>query len=376
MDDRLQNHPHFTRWCDPVSGTVSYLLTRRLGPLQKVWYFMEPCMRGESPILWFHVAHPPARQWTSAAVSLDPDQPQIRHFPHAVSAGNPMLTADGGTAWLPIADGIYEQPFDGEPREVFRLPRELLQGRQLHGLVTDLSLSTDNRRFLLDCHIGNRWLLATVDRLDASFTPLRWFGNRHYHAVFSRHDPDLFMVNLGHWTDPVTGDKFEMNNRIWIMDTALSCYQPLLPDAWFGRNSWNCHEWWTKEGNINVCDYQRGVIEADPHTHQSKVIWPRTCTHAQSDSSNRWFAGDVNCYRWNDKAPCSVWFFNRDSGRETAIVSKMPPQPLAWRDFRSYHIDPHPSFSEDGRYIAYTTTAPGYLTVALAPVDPLVQATS
>lgn len=371
----LEAHPCFTPWRDPVSGALSYLLTHRVGPLQKVWYFMEACMRGNSPVLWFHVAHPPSREWTTAAVNLDPANPEVRHYPHSVSAGNPMLAPDGETAWLPVADGLYEQPFGGSPREILRLPPKLMGGRHLFSLVTDLSLSADGRRFLLDSHIGNRWLIATADRETGEVTPLRWFGNRHHHAVFSRHDPDLFMVNLGHWTDPITGDKFEMNNRIWVMDTKLTRYEPLLPESWFGRNSWNCHEWWTREGKINLCDYERGVIEADPATHESRVIWPRPCTHAQSDASNRWFAGDVNCYKWNERAPCAVWFFNRETGRETPIVSTMPPQPLPWRDFRAFHIDPHPSFSEDGRHIAYTTTAPGYLTVALAPVTPLVEAT-
>ncbi len=363
-------------WRDPRSGVLSYLLTHRLGPLQKAWYFMEPAMRGDNPCLWFYVAHPPARQWTSAAVRLDPRNPEIRHFPHTVANGNPMLAPGGETAWIPVADGIYEQTFDGPPREILRLPRDLLGGRHLFSLVTDLSLSADGQRFVLDCHIGNRFLIAVADRHSGEVTPLRWFGNRHHHAAFSRHDPGLFMVNLGHWTDPVTGDKFEMNNRIWIMDTELNRYEPLLPWAWFGRNSWMCHEWWTEEGKINVCDYKRGVLEVDPDTKEVKVIWARACTHAQSDASNRWFAGDVNCYKWNDNSPCSVWFFNRETGREIPVVSRMPPQPLEWRDFRAYHIDPHPCFSEDGAFIAYTTTAPGYLTVALAPVAPLVEATA
>jgi hypothetical protein len=53
----------------------------------------------------------------------------------------------------------------------------------------------------------------------------------------------------------------------------------------------------------------------------------------------------------------------------------MPPQPIAWRDFRAYHIDPHPAFSADGQWMTYTTTAPGYLTVAMAPVAAFVAAT-
>jgi hypothetical protein len=49
----------------------------------------------------------------------------------------------------------------------------------------------------------------------------------------------------------------------------------------------------------------------------------------------------------------------------------MPPQPLPWRDFRAFHIDPHPHFSADGQWVIYTTTALGKVSVALTPVEPL-----
>ncbi len=372
----LDRHPAFTRWEDPESGAVSYLLTERTADYQKAWYFMEPGLRGRNPALWFYACDPPSRQWYTCAVRLDLTHPGIERFPHTLSNGNPMLAGDGDHAWIPLEDGIYEQDLGGTCREMFRLPADALKGRHLFQLVTDLSLSCDGETFLLDCHIGNRWLIATVNRHSGEFRPLRWFGSRHHHAVFSKHDPDRFMVNLGHWTDPITGDKFEMNNRIWVMDTKLTRYAPLLPDAWFGRNSATCHEWWTREGKIAYCDYGQGVLETDPDSRETRLLWERTCTHAMSDAANRYIVGDCGCYKWNEREPCSVWFHNRDTGREIPIVSRMPPIPMAWRDFRAYHIDPHPCFSEDGRWITYTTTAPGFLTVAMAPVEALAARTT
>ncbi|MGC9452453.1 MAG: hypothetical protein ACP5I4_13530 [Oceanipulchritudo sp.] len=372
----LESHPAFTRWEDPESGAVSYILTKRIAEYQKAWYFMEPGLRGGNPALWFYACHPPAKQWYSCAVRLDADDPEIKAFPNTLANGNPMLAPGGDTAYVPVEDGIHEQSLDGTCRERFRLPPDVLGGRHLFSLVTDLNLSCDGKTFLLDCQIGNRWLIATVDRESGAFRPLRWFGNRHHHAVFSKHDPDLFMVNLGHWTDPITGDKFQMNNRIWIMDTKLTRYAPLLPDAWFGQNSATCHEWWTPEGRIAYCDYTQGVLETDPDTRQTRMLWERHCTHAQSDPTHRFFVGDHGCYKWNAKEPCSVWFFNSETGRETPVVTRMPPPPMAWRDFRAYHIDPHPCFSGDGEWITYTTTAPGFLTVALAPVAHLTTQTS
>lgn len=372
----LENHSAFTKWTDPESGVVSYLLTDRVAEYQRAWYFMEPGLRGGNPYLWFQACHPPSKKWTLGAVSLTEDQEGIREFPFTVGCRNPLLTEDGLRAYVPIEDGIYEVGLRGPPRELFRLPRELLKGRHLYQLVTDLSLSCDGKTFLLDAEIGNAWLIATVDRESAECTPLQWFGSRHHHTFFSRHDPTLFMVNQGHWTDRVTGQKFAMNNRIWVMDTKMTRYAPLLPDAWFGHNSETCHEWWTTKGTIAYCDYRHGVFETDPDTRRTVKIWDRRCTHAMGEDSNRYYVGDQGCYKWNERSPCSVWFYNRESGREIPIVSRMPSHPLPWRDFRTYHIDPHPAFSGDGRWITYTTTAPGYLTVAMAPVADLATATA
>jgi hypothetical protein len=337
---------------------------------------MEPAMRGGNPVLWFQAAHPPVKQWYCCAVPLGDPSAAIISFPNTLGSQNPMLTEDGLRAYVPLDDGIYEHDLEGGWRELFRLPRELIRGRHLYSLVTDLNLSCDGTTFLLDAEIGNRWLIATVDRESGDCTPLQWFGSRHHHAVFSRHDPTLFMVNQGHWTDRVTGDKFAMNNRMWVMDTKMTRYAPLLPDAWFGRNSETCHEWWTTEGKIAYCDYRNGVFETDPDTRSTEKIWDRRCTHAMGEDTNRFYVGDQGCYKWNEKTPCSVWFYNRITGRELPIVTKMPPPPMDWRDFRTYHIDPHPNFSADGSWITYTTTGPGYLTVALTPVAPLVEATS
>ncbi|HLL88475.1 MAG TPA: hypothetical protein VK324_04170, partial [Tepidisphaeraceae bacterium] len=65
---------------------------------------------------------------------------------------------------------------------------------------------------------------------------------------------------------------------------------------------------------------------------------------------------------------CEVLFYDRTTRRETRIVSAMakPPMPR-----QPYHLDPHPQFTPDGNYIAYTTFDRGAVDVALAPTAPL-----
>ncbi len=113
------------------------------------------------------------------------------------------------------------------------------------------------------------------------------------------------------------------------MDTHLSRYEPLLPSNWFGHNSWNCHEWRTKSGRIMLYDCVHGVLLVDPQPHHTSVVWLRPVTHAESYRNGCWLAGYENCYNWNEQHPCSVWFFNWESGREWPVVSAMPPHSLS-----------------------------------------------
>jgi hypothetical protein len=70
-----------------------------------------------------------------------------------------------------------------------------------------------------------------------------------------------------------------------------------------------------------------------------------------------------------------VTFSNTETGREVDIVSVgCMPEPEGGR--RRYHVDPHPRFCADDRYICYTTTVQGRADVAIVPVAELIALTS
>lgn len=374
----LSEHPHFEPWKDSGSGVTSHVLKSVAAPMQKAWYFVRPSIGASANILWFYACDPPLRKWRTAAISLDPQHPEVKNFPATtmtLQSGNGLLNEAGDVAWIPVHEGIYRFSFEGETEQVFRLPPSEIEGRHLFRLVTDLTLSSDGKNFLLDSWIGNQWQLGLADRETGEYTRLRCFGRDHHHGIFSSHDPDLFLINHGHWLDPYTGRKSEMDVRMWVMNTKLDLYQPLDPTKWFGRNSQTCHEWWSPEGKVQYCDYDRGIIEQDPLDHTSaKVIWDRPSTHGMVSPCGRYLVCDVNPYFWDEKRPCQVWFKDLESGREIPIVSKMPPHGVKAPDVRAYHLDPHPHFSADGQHVIYTTSAGGKMSVALASVSELLKA--
>jgi hypothetical protein len=367
----LAKHPYFEPWTDPASGVTSYLLKERVAPIQKGLYYVTPSVSADGRWLWFSAAFPPSHQAFLAAACLDPADPRIRSFPATARGGNPLVLPEGDAVHVPIEDGIWRLAFDGTIVPVLRMPAEIIAGRRLFSLVTDLTVSADGRYFALDSHIGNRWLVSLGEVATGRVTPLRWFAACHHHAAFSPVDPDLMLVNQGPWNDPITGDKFDMNVRMWLMDTRLTRYEPLFGDLWFGRNCQSCHEWWTADGRICWCDYDRGVFECDPNAvpRTRTLVWPRPMWHGQCDPSGRYFCGDQYPYHRTGDKPCRVFFFDRRAGRDVAIVSAMRLPDLPHGEWRPFHLDPHPHFSPDGRFVVYTTTARGTVDVAIAPVE-------
>jgi hypothetical protein len=348
----------------------SFVLTERAAPFQKGLYYVTPSVSRDGRHLWFDAAFPPSRTWRLAVASLDPGRPFVRLFPATGGGGNPLVCPEGDRAWVAIGDSIYLLDIEGGLALVARLPQELVGNRHLFRLVTDLTLSADGTKFVLDSQIGNRFLMSTADLRTGEVTPLRWFFVDHHHAQFSPVDPSLILVGHGPWHDPVTGEKGDINLRMWIMDTALTRYEPVQPDLWFNRNCRSCHEWWMPDGRVAWVDYDDGVYVCGLEDRRRELVWRhRLLCHAQCDPTMRYFVADENPYGRSEERPCRVLLYDSLSGRETAIASTMPLPPLPPGEWRSYHLDPHPHFSPDGRYVAYTTTALGSVNVALAPVE-------
>lgn len=304
----LSRHPHFTEVVDDTSGIKRFVLSEHVMPLQKAWYFVTPSIGTGSQWLWFHAVTPPSNQWVCAAVSLDPNNPDIRVFPGTLVNGNPMLVDDGSAMLAPIEDGVYRIDVDGRCEEQFRIPKEFVKGRKLWRLVTELTRSCDGRHIIMDSQIGNRTVVWVWDTEQREARLLRSLDKKHMHTIASPTDPDLFIINQNPGFDPISGDKIDMDVRIWLMNISQTRFEPLQADLWWNHNAMPCQEWWTPDGNVQWCDYQDGIYECAAHgeSRPRTLVWPRKLIHGQIDPTGRWMAGDYHPYKWNDKTPCSV----------------------------------------------------------------------
>jgi hypothetical protein len=371
MSHPLDDHPYFTRWTDPQTEAESYVLSERIAPIMKAHYFETPSMKGDSKWLWFGALCPPGNAWQVGVVSLDPDDPQIRLIPGAHYTGNPWVDPDGETICVPIDEGIFRFDVEGNWTELFRMPNDVRKNRYLYKLVTDLTVTADGRYFLLDSHVGNRWLLSLVDCQTGELTELEWFHNAHIHCFASPVDPTLFAVAQNHWIDPTTGEKNNMHVRLWFMDTQGTRYEPVFGDLWFGHNCMSCHEWFGPDGTFYWCDYREGIYHCGTGPDRTReLLWNRPSWHGQTDpSTGRYHVADIRPYTWN---PCQVYFYDAQLQRDLAIASDLPSPLVQGPNWRKWHLDPHPHFSQDGQYVIHTTTAPrGEISVAVVPTEPL-----
>jgi len=365
MPATLEGHPFFEPWTDPRSGITSYVLTKRVAPVQLGFYFTNPSMSPDGNWLWFYTAFPPGKPRTLGVVGLDAEAPMIRHFPgDAFSSGSPMVAPESDAVYFCLGNSVWRQGIEGEPQVACTLSEEWINKRRFNRLATHLTLSADGRYFLLDGDIGAHWWVGLGDRETGEVTVLHEFPRHYNHAQFSTVDPDLFLIAQDWWNDPVTGQYFCYDHRIWLMDTHQTRFEPLRPKDWFGHGTSASHEWWSKDGLICWVDYREGAYECNLADQTARKVWQGPLCHAHCDATRRYWCADESPYKW-ERQPCEVRFYDRESDVEVKVVSGMPKPPIPRR---AYHIDPHPHFSPDGQWIVYTTTVLGNVDVAVTPV--------
>ncbi len=366
-----ERHPYFEPWTDPESGVISYILTERVAAVQQGFYFVNPSMSADGKWLWFYAAFPPAEEHTLGVVSTDADNPEIRHFPRAgFRAEAPLIDPNSKGCYFANRSTVYWQPVDCcEPTPVCSLDPDWIAGRYQDLMATHITLSTDGHTLLLNGRIGNHWWVGLGDTRTGKVEILKEFGRHYNHAQFSYHDPDLFSIAEDHWRDMTSGQQFPFEQRIWLMRTDGSVFEPFRGQDYFGHNSNVCHEFWSKDGWMCWADYERGAYEGTVEGREANCVWPRPVCHVHCTSQRRYWVADQTPYRW-DEEPCQVLFYDRETGKEVAIASGLPSHymPRRW-----YHTDPHPHFSPDDEWVIYTTTVRGTFDLAVARVSDLAE---
>lgn len=336
-------------WRDSRTGVRSHILTEQVAPHQQSFYFVNASHSADGRVVWFYAFFPPAGSEAGGRTLgvLDMREGMVRHFPETQFIdGSPLVDPRTGEAYWVAGLEIWKRTPDpaDDPVTVNQFSPELAASRPLKRLATHLTMSCDRRALTIDAQIGTRWYVGTAP---VDGTPIEiWqeFDRCYNHAQFSPTDPDLQLLAQDWWHDPVTGRRHDYADRLWLIRHGEEA-RPIFPDDPSNRRT---HEWWGADGlHVWYVDYERRTERVQVEIGTRTNVWPGGTCHSHCDAAGRFIVGDIGTYSWS-RTGCRVAFFNTTTGTEIDIVSDLP-EPFGSRG--RYHVDPHPRFCLDDRYI-------------------------
>lgn len=340
--------------------------------MRQSFYFVNRSLTTDGRFCWFYAGYPPSADANYGRVLgvVDFEDDEVRVFPEtAFLDGSPLIDPRSGEAYWVTGQEIWRRGPKQSMRAqlVNRFPDDLARGRRPYRITTHLTFCADGTSLNIDAQIGRDWYVGDAP-MDG--TPVRiWqhFTRCYNHGQFSPVDRDLQLIAQDWWIDPATGERGAIDNRMWLIRRGEHAF-PILEQG----SPLHTHEWWSSDGaSVWYVDYSTGTWNVDISSRVPELVWPGGRCHSHATADGRFLVGDNGSYNWANG--CRVTFYNTLSGTELNIASSLP-LPDIGRD--KYHIDPHPQFCCDDQIIAYTTTVGGEVTLALTPVDRLIELTS
>ncbi len=363
----------FTPWRNLASGVESLILTERLAPVQRQFYFTNPNMTSDGRFMWVACSYPPEGGRHAipvlAVVDFEQDEMRVCHETQ-FSCESPLVDPENGDVYWTNETDLWRRGPHPEDRPVLinRFPRALAKGRRINHIAVDLTFSADRTSVNLNAEIGNEeWLVGDMP-LDGS--PVRiWQSSdcRDVHCQFSPTDPDLQLLVRDYWgRKPETFDPQFRYHRMYLLRRGQQP-EPLLAEPITHHG----HEWWDADGkHVWYVHYGIGVKRVSLDTRREENLWPGHLAHAHADRTGRYLVTDMMASPY--KPDCHVAFRNLTTGRETEIVNSPP---LADGLTQCGHLHPHPQFCCNDRYICYTTTAHNRVDLALVRTEDVVART-
>lgn len=383
MNIILERNKNFKSWADPKSRVRSFILTGRVAPLQQSFYFVNPSMTNDGRYLWFYCAFPPAgdANYGRTLGVVDFEYGQIYHYPETQFLdASPMVDLDTGEVYWCNKSDIWKRgprPQD-RPQHIAKFPENLKKGA-IHRIATHLTRSPNKEELCFDAEIGNRSYVGTVSLKTGKFSLWQEFDRCYNHAQFNPQDPNLILLAQDYYFNKVTGkmgrierDKEGKLKRMWIIRRGQQAV-PIKP-KWKSAS----HEWWSADGNyIYYIDRSKGTVRINRHTGEKLLVNPYGRWHGHSSKDNRFFVADNIADENGYYRGCAanILFYNRKTRQKVDIVTKAPA--LSSHEKPSvYHVDPHPQFVNNDKYIVYTTSVFGSIDVAIVKTSDLIAATS
>ncbi|MBQ8529013.1 MAG: hypothetical protein IJ459_04675 [Clostridia bacterium] len=373
----------FTKVYDPVSGAPHYVLTAKAAEYQQGFYFINNSMTRDGRYLWFMPTYNPVYVGAPRMlgyVDFLTDEIVICHDTYTNTLA--YIDPDTGDAYFGYGKSLYKREV-GKDKKAFKLCTLNIPGYVM-SLATHLTRTSDKNHFFLDIRrqdFGN--IQGLVDIRTGEFA--KWGECAHCmnHGQINPKNDELALCAYDAWTRLSDGvkvripkDENGIYQRLWTVcaDGTRKMHPPM--------HNYASHEWWADDGKkFYYCCDRYGIYGINIETGEDITVlegvdpWHAHCT--KDESLFVYDEKKLERYNgvWYRGCPSALNFYNRNTGKHLVVVSEMPENGHTPENQNSYHIDPHPRFTENEEYIVFTTTELGGCDLAVASVAELKEMT-
>lgn len=392
--ESLEDDSVFSVWRDSETNVASYVLNKRVAPLQQSFYYVNTSISSDGRYLWFYCAFPPSSGRVLGLIDFSTGTSGL--FPDSEFTGvSPLVDERNGDVYWANDVGIWRRSPDFESRPVLinRFSSEFLQNRILWSYCTHLSFDSSGTKLILDSRIGDNVYLAAAPLNGEPIEIWQELGEGYNHAQANPKIPNLVLFSQDNYLDRSTWKVVGYENRMWTLEKGGKA-MPVFPEnpcpdynarIYTGHyricearpvtdaRSMHGHEWWAKDGkSIWYMHYGKGAERVPFGKTEPTLVFPhKTISHAHADKLDKYIVCDS--LPPDDPNDRRVSFFNIQTGRQLEVVSYM--QDLD-QSLQRYHIHPHPQFCLNDQLICYTTVVEGRVDIAFTKVSELLEATS
>ena len=373
----------FERKQDKISGVPYYILTEKKCAYQQGFYFVNNSITLDGRYLWFYTAESPvydASLRNMGYVDFLTDEVVICHD-IIIDDTSPYVDPQTGTVYYTKGASVYmrEPGKDKAAKKLCTVPF----GGYIRTIASHLTPLSDGKSFLLDIqryNFGN--IQGTINIETGEFTEWSRCDHQTAHGQINPKNDALGLFAYESHVDLATGkkvfgvpiDENGVYQRLWTItaDGVRTCYP--------ARDNYASHEWWSADGKKIFYVNDFGIQRLDLTTGEHICVHECYPWHAHTTKDENYYVFDEKVLdrydrKWFRGCPAAVKFYNRITNKEIAIVTEMPENGFSPSNQCTYHIDPHPRFTDDEKYIVFTTTELGGVDLAVAVVDELVALT-
>ena len=374
----------FERKIDAVSGIGYYVLSTKVCEYQQGFYFINNSMTKDGRYLWFRAAVNPIYNGVGrilAYIDFETDEIVLCHDTIlCTDSASPYVDDDNGDVYFTNGAGLYKRSI-GKDEKAKLLCRPKVGGNVI-SLATHLTMTSDKKHFFLDARIGNHKFVQGLVNIETGDFE-KWAESTHQtnHGQINPTNDDLALCAYDHYSDIDTGEmrciptnEDGIYERLWLI--SKDGERKMCP----AMNNYATHEWWSSDGKIiYYCCDNYGIYGIDVESGEDIAILEGVDPwHAHSNKDDKYFVFDEKRLerfggKWYRGCPAALNFLNRKTGRCVKIVTEMPE--IATPDkpcINNYHVDPHPRFTSNEKYIVFTTTELGSVDLAIAVVEEIV----